>query len=63
MHTEANPGGEVLGQIATAAASPPDTGSGGFADTGNGGGALVWALFAAVLMLGLGLGVRKVGAR
>jgi hypothetical protein len=63
VHTEANPGGEVRGQIAVAAAGLPSTGSGGLADTGNGGGALVWALLAVGLTLGLGLGVRKVTAR
>ena len=62
VHTETNPGGEVRGQIVTATTGLPSTGSGGLADTG-GGGVLVWALLAAGLTLGLGLGVRKVTAR
>lgn len=58
LHSLANPGGEVRGQIALAAAALPSTGSGGLAQS-DGSGAWVWALIAAGMTLALGLTARQ----
>ena len=58
LHSLANLGGEVRGQIALAAAALPSTGSGGLAQS-DGPSAWVWALIAAGMTLALGLTARQ----
>ncbi len=63
VHTADNPGGEVRGQIAVAAAGLPSTGTGGLAGTGSDSAIWIWALLAAALTLTAGVAVRRVSQR
>ena len=58
VHTEANPAGELRGQIAVAAVGLPATGSGGLADAGSAMAPLAAAGIAGVLVLMLGASAR-----
>ena len=62
VHTQANPPGELRGQIVAAQVSAPDTGDAGIASVGGGGGAPLAALLI-VASIALVLGGRRLTAR